>query len=558
MRTYVLVSIAGLSAILALGCARGAGSGDPADSGSDGIVQDRVVGRQDSSDASGAEDSQSDAVPLPEAGFCEPNLAEFPVRPGLEIPPTLPFLHVNGTSIVDETGNSVALRGFNFGSWLAMETWVVGLGTMDEDTLLEQLDGKAAELGLGDLLKQARTTNLLDWLFESKTHWTLIQEWSQYCFDHAAPEQQGAVEQLWAWFDEQPWILEEESLWRWLDGRFGPSKSEDLRRTFHDHYITEVDVQRLADNGLNLIRVPIWYRHLETDYVGENGFVEEGWDRLHLLALWARKHRVYLMLDLHGAPGGQSTSAHQGLANGGQLWDHPECIDKTARLWQALASYFADDPHVAIYDLLNEPMNCPDKESYVEVHQAIYEAIRAEDDQHIVAVEDGWLGDDKLASPLEMGWKNAMWSYHFYPWGAASAKAYVKGAKDDLARLNKLLPRYQCPVLAGEFTAAAGKKSGPWAVEAMDEVLALLNQHGVHWTIWSWKFFADWAIWGLYHPAQDSGVRIDVKEASFDEIKARFEGQDSTGFEPHEAFQEVIWNRSADPVSEQDLSVDSR
>ena len=84
-----------------------------------------------------------------------------------------------------------------------------------------------------------------------------------------------------------------------------------------------------------------------------------------------------VMLDLHGAPGGQSTSWHQGLTDGGHLWTEERCIAKTERLWQALASYFADDPHVAVYDLLNEPLEDSAGEGLADWQELAERAARA-------------------------------------------------------------------------------------------------------------------------------------------------------------------------------------
>jgi hypothetical protein len=494
-------------------------------------------------------DAFIDAGPeLPEPGFCAPNDAPLPVRPSIDEPATLPFLHVDGTAVVDADGNPVALRGSNLGSWLAMETWVTGIGETTEEELLAALDAKAAELGLGDFLESAKSINLLDWLFETKSHRQLVDEWRVWCFANAQAANAEAVTALWAWFDDQPWVVEEESLWRYLAHRFGLEKAEALRVAFQEHYITELDVERAAALGLNLLRVPVWYQSLETEYAAGNQYREAGWQRLHQLGVWARKHNVYLMIDLHGVPGGQSTSAHQGSAAGGQLWDHPECITKTARIWTALAGYFAGDPHVAIYDLLNEPMNCPDKAAYQTVHQAMYEAVRAVDADHIVALEDGFLSPSKLASPLEMGWQNAMFSFHFYPWGADSADSYFTGTEKEIQRIADMFDRYQCPVLAGEFAAASGKESGPWAVEASDRVLGLLNQRGIHWTLWTWKFFADWALWGLYHPVVDPWKRVPLKDSSYDEIMAALVGMDSSGFEAADDYAQVVQTHAAAAV----------
>lgn len=512
---------------------------------------DNVVDVHDADeDAAGSDVSV--VYELPESGFCGPNTDKPPVRPEIVELPTLPFLSVDGTDIVDPEGNRVALRGFNLGSWLAVEPWVLGLGDMSEDELLAAFEARADELGLAGLLEQAKSTNFFDWLFETKTHRQVIDEWRAWMSANGAGFE-GAVADLWSWFDAQPWILEEESLWRFLGRRFGPDSAEELRVAFGRAYVTEEDVRRAAALGLNLLRVPVWYQALETELADGNSYRPEGWHRLHELAVWARRHKVYLMLDLHGAPGGQSTSAHQGLAAGGQLWTNQSCIDKTARLWGDLAAYFRGDPHVAIYDLLNEPMNCPDAIAYEKVHQAIYKAIRDVDADHIVCVEDGFLSGSKLVSPSEMGWENAMFSFHFYPWGADTADSYVSGTVNEIARIRELSARYGCPVLAGEFSAASGRNSGPWALEASDRVLELLNSHGIHWTVWTWKFFADWALWGLYHPAIDPWKRVPVADASFDELMAAFVGMHSIAFVPHEGFADVVRSRADDPVLQQNL-----
>ncbi|MBI5527997.1 MAG: cellulase family glycosylhydrolase [Deltaproteobacteria bacterium] len=490
-----------------------------------------------------ADGGSPDAAAEPVYGFCEPNAQAFPVRTPPTEPTTLPFLHVSGTDIVDEGGNRVALRGVNFGSWLMMENWIPGIGVLFEDDLLDMIPGKAAEFGVAELVEEARSQNILDWISEKKPHWVLVREWREYTKRHATAEEEAGVEAFWAWFDSEPWVFEERSLWRWLWGRFGFEKSEELRAAFQDHYVTELDVGRVAELGLNLIRVPIWYDALETDWKGQNGFKPQGWRRLDDIAVWARRHGVYLMLDLHGAPGGQSTAWHTGIEDGGHLWTEQACIDKTARLWKAIAAYFEDDPHVAVYDLLNEPMNFPDRDAYVAVHDALYSAIREVDAKHIVMAEDGYKPADMLASPSEMGWENAMFSVHMYP-GGVSADDYLSKIETELSKIGRYYDRFNCPLFLGEFNAADGTDSGTWAAEAMDEVLSMLNQRGVHWAPWTWKFFTGQVDWGLYHPKENDGYRIDVKDAAFEKIKADFDALNSQNFEPDPALETAFTNNS--------------
>lgn len=497
-------------------------------------------------DAVSPED-ETDGAGRPEPGSCEPNSAPFPVRPEPRTPPTLPFLRVDGRDIVDEAGNPVALRGVNFGSWLLVESWIAGIGVMDEGDLLAALDDKAAELGVGDLLEAAKAETALEWTLEMTAHRVLVERWRERTLE-AGGERRDAVVALWAWFDDQPWVFEERSLWQWLERRFGPEGARDLRRAFQDHYITEADVEQVAALGLNAIRVPIFYLNLESDVKGENAFDEEGFRRLDTLALWARRHRVYLILDLHGAAGGQSTAWHTGLPDGGSLWERPECIARTARLWKALASYFAGDPHVAAYDLLNEPMSVQNAQQYREVHDAIYRAIREVDPDHIVMIEDGFKAPGVLVSPKEMGWENAMFSIHLYPDAPGKPGDYA-AALDRAMKVAESYyeysQRYDCPLLLGEFNP---ETNAVWGPAAMDGALAALNRRGVHWTVWTWKYAWPGSMWGVLTRPADLARPVDVGQGTYEEVLAGFKGLHSASFRPNTEYAGVLKARAADRV----------
>jgi len=371
--------------------------------------------------------------------------------------------------------------------------------------------------------------------------------------EHASSEQSEAVANFWSWFDSQPWVFEEQSLWNWLWKRFGYKKSQELRAVFQDNYITELDFERLSALGLNHLRLPVWFELLESDFAEGAHFKSEGWMRLHQALLWARKHKLYVILDLHGAPGGQSASWHQGLADGGHLFENEACLKKTVRLWQALAHYFKDDPHLAAYDLLNEPMSSPDPEAYRKVHDEIYRAIRSEDTRHVVMLEDGYRPASELVSPAEMGWENAMFSIHLYP-GGTSAADYLERIDRALLDSPATEARFQMPLYLGEFNAADGTESLGWAAEGMDLVLERLNERGVHWAIWTWKYHTDQSLWGLYYPKDRPGYRIDVRDASFEKIRDDFAALNSSNFAAHKELEEVLKRRSADPVRPLDLN----
>jgi aryl-phospho-beta-D-glucosidase BglC (GH1 family) len=504
-------------------------------------------------------------VPLvaPVPADCQPNPAPFPVRPAVAEPATLPRLHVQGTDIVDPDGERVALRGVNLGGWLMIESWMAGLGTLSQVELFAAMEAEADALGLGELYRDARQTNYIGCQLLLKPQWVCVTEW-RAAMEAAAGERADDVAEFWAWFDGQPWVYEERTFWRWLEKRFGYAGMLELRSAWRDNFVTELDFERLEALGLNLVRVPVWYQALETDQEGENGFVPEGWQRLDQLMTWARRHHIYVMLDMHGAPGGQSTWWHTGLENAGAFFTTPACQDKAARLWGALARYFKDEPHLAAFDLLNEPNGSPNKKTFCDVHQKLYDAVRAEDPDHIVVLEDGFVPISKICGPAELGWTNGVMQFHDYPGGASAAELVANVEGKELEQIREMGERLGAPVFYGEFNVypptdfeQLDDPTDRWQLDAMDQLLALFNARGIHWAPWSWKHFAAPSLWGVYHPATPN-QRVDLKDASLEELKAAFEGMNSATWVLDEAYGAVLSARAKDPVSPLDLAPPTR
>ena len=65
---------------------------------------------------------------------------------------------------------------------------------------------------------------------------------------------------------------------------------------------------------------------------------------------------MYLILDLHAAPGGQGfgSDINDYNPNLPSLWESEENKNKTIALWGKLAERYSDEPWIGGYDLLNE------------------------------------------------------------------------------------------------------------------------------------------------------------------------------------------------------------
>ncbi|HOC25587.1 MAG TPA: cellulase family glycosylhydrolase, partial [bacterium] len=126
-------------------------------------------------------------------------------------------------------------------------------------------------------------------------------------------------------------------------------------RSFRDHYVTREDIHYLKSLGLNHLRVPFNFKLFLVEDHPEI-MLEEGFRRLDDVIGWCEAEGLYVILDLHAAPGGQTGD------NIDDSWGYPWLFtDSTAQattidLWQKIAERYKERTIVLGYDLLNEPI----------------------------------------------------------------------------------------------------------------------------------------------------------------------------------------------------------
>jgi hypothetical protein len=427
------------------------------------------------------------------------------------------FLGVRGKDIVDSEGRVVSMRGINFGSWLMMETWIPSLAPGWNEHLLNLAAEAGIEPELKDAFKEVGR-------FDDDT--MTIRGYTdrlRVALSKRVSEDKGTA--FWQKVEKDPPIVDARTLDRLLRQRFGDNGAMEIWDAFHNVWITEEEFKQAKELGFNFVRIPFWYLWFEDDtapYV----YKEYGFRWLDKAMRWARAHDIYVMLDLHGAVGGQNPWSHTGDLSRGELFKNEEYQKRTYGLWKTIANRYREEPAVFAYGCLNEPFSAKDLEEWKRVHDGIYRAIRSVDDRHIIIMEDGYKLEDLrytkngfFPRPDDMGWKHVIYSFHFYQTGDRTrherrAKAVLRMGKREQTRCN-------VPIYLGEFNTISDT---PESITSMGYYMTLFNQQGWHWSPWTFKFTGagkSKTLWGVY---QYSGawdvpdVHRDTKEALLGKI----------------------------------------
>lgn len=178
-----------------------------------------------------------------------------------------------------------------------------------------------------------------------------------------------------------------------LESRFGRYGARQLVKKHNESFISPADLKYIRKLGANCVRIPLRYRYL---YRKENCKGDIDFERLDFLVEKCKKLGLYVILDLHSAPGFQNGSSSCGTGDESILFssgkDGFEARNSVVRLWTQVAAHYKDEPAVAAYDLLNRPLHFTvdwDKKlgTLHKFYRRIYKAIRNIGDKHIVIMQ---------------------------------------------------------------------------------------------------------------------------------------------------------------------------
>ena len=174
---------------------------------------------------------------------------------------------------------------------------------------------------------------------------------------------------------------------------------------------SERDFERVAEIGFNAVRFAFngtWWRDDPRAF----------WDWLDRNIGWAEAHGLVLVLDLHVPIGGNWLDAS--LVPDFTIWTDPAVGAFNVALWQAIAERYRDEPTIAAYDILNEPVTADATgDQWRQLAAEMVAAIRAADPNHLLIVGPVY-GTEGEYRPLGPGDRfliddpNVMYDLHFY------------------------------------------------------------------------------------------------------------------------------------------------
>lgn len=136
----------------------------------------------------------------------------------------------------------------------------------------------------------------------------------------------------------------------------GPDFTAEFWKAFKDNYITRDDVRFIAGTGANTIRLPFHYKlFTDEDYMGLTSN-QDGFARIDSVVSWCRETGLYLILDMHDAPGGQTGDNIDDSYGYPWLFESEASQQQFCDIWKKIATYYKNEPVILGYELINEPI----------------------------------------------------------------------------------------------------------------------------------------------------------------------------------------------------------
>lgn len=275
-------------------------------------------------------------------------------------------------------------------------------------------------------------------------------------------------------------LFKDVSSYRLIDQAFremvGPDFTDQFWKTFKDNYITREDIAYIKQTGMNSIRLPFHYKlFTDEDYMGLKSN-QDGFARVDSVIKWCKAEGLYVILDMHDAPGGQTGDNIDDSYGYPWLFESETSKQLFSEIWKKIADRYKNEPTVLGYDLLNEPIATyfTNKEEInkllVPVYKRGVEAIRSVDPNHIIL-----LGGAQWNSNFSMFDEKAIDSNMLYTCHRYWCDTLQSNLQDFIDFRNKV----NLPLYMGE----TGENTDEW----VGGFRRLMERNNMGWHFWPYK-----------------------------------------------------------------------
>lgn len=254
----------------------------------------------------------------------------------------------------------------------------------------------------------------------------------------------------------------------------GPDSLQVFWKGFLNNYITHDDIKYLKSIGSNHLRLPFHYKMFTDDlYMGERN---AGFKYLDRLIDWCRQEKMYVLLDMHAAPGGQTGDNIDDSYGYPFLFKSKSSQDLMTEIWVKIAEKYKNEPVVIGYDIVNEPIAhyFNDELPYLNhqlflLYKRIVTEIRAVDKEHAIFLNgSNWAGNfDVFEEIID---NNVVYEFHKY---------WFEINQESIQKYLDFRDKHQVPIYIGE----TGENMDEW----INDFRILLDKHKVSWAFWPYK-----------------------------------------------------------------------
>lgn len=254
----------------------------------------------------------------------------------------------------------------------------------------------------------------------------------------------------------------------------GPDSLKAFWLRYLDNYITQDDIKYLKRIGCNHIRLPFHYKMFtDEEYMGTRNAGFKYFDRV---IEWCRKENLYVLLDMHCAPGGQTGDNIDDSYGYPWLFFSKSSQDRMSEVWVTIAKKYKNDPIIIGYDVVNEPIahyfvkEIPDYNSRLfKLYQRMVKDIRSVDKEHTIFLNGSvWAGDfGVFESILD---DNIVYEFHKY---------WFDVKQEEVQKYVDFRDKHNVPIYIGE----TGENTDEW----VKDFRVLLDKNNINWCFWPYK-----------------------------------------------------------------------